>query len=361
MSQRIFNFSAGPAILPEPVLEKAREDLWNIDDSGVGIAEHSHRGPVFQRVIEEAEANCRRLASIPDSYRILFLTGGASSQFFQIPMNFLERDRTADYLVTGSWSSKAVTEAERFGSVHVAGSSKEVQHVRVPRADEIHWSESPVYAHFTSNNTIAGTQWAAEPGVPDGVPLICDASSDIFSRPIDVEKYGLIYCGAQKNLGPAGVTLVIIRDDLVERGAKELPTMLQYRTHASSGSLYNTPPTLPIYLMGEVFKWILELGGLDAMAERNERKARILYDFLDGSSAFRAVAEEGSRSPMNVCFRGPDEKTETEVIARATAAGFSGLKGHRSVGGLRASIYNAFPEAGCQALVDFLAGEERKL
>ncbi len=361
MSERIFNFSAGPAILPEVVLKRAQEDLWNVENSGIGVCEHSHRGAAFTKIIEQAEARCRELAQIPQEYKILFLTGGASSQFFQIPMNFLKSGETADYVVTGSWSKKAVKEAQAFGEVHIAASTEEDNFSRIPDSSEVSWSENPTYAHFTSNNTIAGTQWAKEPEVAQGVPLICDASSDIFSRPIDVTRYDMIYCGAQKNLGPAGVTLVIIREDLIEKGADNLPTMLQYRTHAKANSLYNTPPTLPIYLMGEVFQWILDLGGLEAMAEKNQKKAQIIYDYLDQSNAFRAVAQEGSRSLMNICFRGPDEETEKDVIAKATENGFSGLKGHRSVGGLRASVYNAFPEAGCQALVDFLKDYENNL
>ncbi len=359
MSDRIFNFGAGPAVLPEPVLRKAQQDLWNIAGSGIGVAEHSHRGKVFDRVIKEAEATCRELAGIPDNYRVLFLQGGASLQFSMVPMNLLPAGSTADYLVTGVWSQKAVEEAKRVGAVHEAASSKATKFDRIPSASEIRYSAAPAYVHVTTNNTIYGTQWAAEPPVPAGVPLVADTSSDMFSRPIDVAKYGLIYAGAQKNLGPSGVVLVIIRDDLVERGPADLPTMLQYRTHAKEGSLYNTPNTFGIYVIGEVFKWIKAEGGLAAMAERNARKAKLLYDCLDESRLFSVLAQPGSRSLMNVCFRGPSEEVDNRFVAEATKRGLDGLKGHRSAGGLRASIYNAMPEAGVRALVDFIREFER--
>src|SRR5690606_34700697 len=267
MSDRIFNFGAGPGTLPEPVLTAARRDLWNIAGSGIGIAEHSHRGKVFDAVIAEAEQDCRELAGIPDEYDVLFLQGGASMQFAMVPMNFLPEGKTADYLVTGVWSEKAVKEARAFGTVHEACSSKDRNHCYIPPADATSFSAAPVYAHFTTNNTIYGTQWHSEPVPPAGVPLIADASSDIFSRPLEIARYGMIYAGAQKNLGPSGVTLIIMRKDLVEQGAASLPTMLQYRTHAKNRSLYNTPPTFGIYMMGQVFKWIRERGGLEAMRE----------------------------------------------------------------------------------------------
>lgn len=356
MNERIYNFSAGPAVLPEIVLERCREAIWNIAGSGIGILEHSHRGQVFREVIKTTAARCRELASIPDDYEILFLTGGASTQFAMVPLNFLKPHSRAcaDYVLTGSWSNKALAEARKVGEIHVAGGSEDGDFTSIPSREQISWSEAPVYAHFTSNNTIVGTQWAEEPRAPEGVPLITDASSDIFSRPIDVTRYGLIYAGSQKNLGPAGVTLVIVHKDLVKAGADDLPTMLQYRTHAKAESLYNTPPTFAIYAMGEVFQWILELGGLEAMAERNRKKAQTIYDYLDRSRLFRAVAEPESRSLMNICFRGPDETTEAEFLAEAERRGFSGLKGHRWVGGMRASVYNAFPPEGCDALVAFL-------
>ena len=285
-SNRIHNFGAGPAALPEAVLKQAQKDVWNIADSGIGIMEHSHRGKVFDRVITEAEQACRDLAGIPNNYRVLFLQGGASLQFSMVPMNLLPKDRTADYLVTGVWAEKAVKEAALFGGVHEAATGKASKFAKLPGAGEIKYSANPVYVHLTTNNTIYGTQWNSEPAVPGGVPLIADTSSDMYSRPIDISKYGLIYAGAQKNLGPSGVVLVIIRDDLVERGPKNLPTMLQYRTFAAEKSLYNTPPAFGIYVMGEVFKWIVAEGGLLGMAERNEEKAKVLYDFLDLISIF---------------------------------------------------------------------------
>ncbi|MBL1216088.1 MAG: 3-phosphoserine/phosphohydroxythreonine transaminase [Planctomycetes bacterium] len=354
MSDRIYNFSAGPAILPEPVLKQAQTDIWNIADSGVGVLEHSHRGSVFQAVADEAEAVCREIAGIPDNYKVLFLTGGASSQFFTIPMNFLAPDDTADYIVTGSWSKKAVKEAKLFGTPHVAATSEESNFTYIPGAEQTQWSDAPKYAHYTSNNTIFGTQWRGIPAVPAGVPLMCDMSSDIFSKPLDVSGYALIYAGAQKNIGPAGATLVIIREDLIEAGRADLPTMLQYRTHADKGSMYNTPPAFCMYIMGQVFKWIQDLGGLAAMQQINEDKGGILYDYLDNSDFFRPTAEPDSRSLMNVTFRGPSEDLEAKFIKEALAAGFSGLKGHRSVGGMRASIYNAFPKQGCVDLVEFM-------
>ena len=354
MSDRIFNLGAGPGVLPEPVLKQAQQDLWNVAGSGMGVMELSHRGKVFDRIIVEAEAACRELAGIPDNYRVLFLQGGASLQFAMVPMNFLKKDATADYLVTGVWSQKAVQEAKRFGTVHEAVSSADRNFSYVPPASAIRYSPAPAYVHFTSNNTIYGTQWKSEPAPPAGVPLIADTSSDMFSRPLDVTKYGLIYAGAQKNLGPSGVVLVIVRDDLVETGGKELPTMLQYRTYVKERSLYNTPPTFGIYMMGLVFKWIQQEGGLAGMAERNAAKAKVIYDYLDQSDFFRGSAEPESRSLMNVCFRAPTEELEAKFLAEASKRGFEGLKGHRSTGGMRASIYNAFPRAGCDALVRFM-------
>src|SRR5919107_4730051 len=283
MSDRIYNFSAGPAALPEPVLRKSQEAIWNLAGSGIGIMEHSHRGKVFERIIAEAEQACRSLANIPDNYRILFLQGGASLQFAMVPMNLLQAGATADYLVTGVWSQKAVKEAKPIAKVHIAATGEGSNFDRLPKAADIKYSASPAYVHLTTNNTIYGTQWPSEPQVPSGVPLVADTSSDMYSRPIDVRKYALIYAGAQKNLGPSGVVLVIIRDDLVEQGPKTLPTMLQYRIHVAEKSLYNTAPTFAIYVMGEVFKWIETQGGLTAMAERNEERARKLYDYLDAS------------------------------------------------------------------------------
>ncbi len=360
MSDRAYNFSAGPAVLPEDVLRNAQTAIWNLDGSGVGVMEHSHRGPQFTKVIQEAEANIRALANVPDDYAVLFLQGGASLQFCMVPVNLLGEDGTADFINTGAWSKKAIKEANNLGTAHIAGSSEEGGFRYIPSNDKLSWSAAPAYAHFTSNNTIAGTQWRSEPTPPAGVPLVCDASSDIFSRPIDVTKYGLIYAGAQKNLGPSGVTLVIMRKDLAERCPDNVPTMLQYRTHIKGNSLFNTPPTFGIYVLGEVIKWLQGFGGLAAMAEHNEAKAKVLYDFLDDSAFFSGTAREDSRSLMNVCFRSPDEDKDAAFVKAATAAGFSGLKGHRSVGGMRASIYNAMSTAGVEALVAFMKDYESK-
>ncbi len=359
MTDRIWNFGAGPAVLPEPVLKKAQQDIWNVADSGLGIGEHSHRGKVFDRVINETEQACRDLAGIDDGYRVLFLQGGASLQFSMVPMNLLPADRTADFLVTGVWSEKAVAEAKRVGGVHEAVSGAATKYDRIPPVEEIAYSPNPAYVHLTTNNTIYGTQWATEPPVPAGVPLVADTSSDMFSRPLDIAKYGLIYAGAQKNLGPSGVVLVIIRNDLVETGSRDLPTMLQYRTFAKDNSMYNTPNTFGVYVMGEVFKWIQARGGLAAMAEQNAAKAKLLYDHLDQSALFTARAQPGSRSLMNACFYGPSDDLDKKFVAEATKRGFEGLKGHRSAGGLRASIYNAMPAEGVKALVAFMKEFER--
>jgi phosphoserine aminotransferase len=359
MTDRIHNFSAGPAVLPESVLRKAQEAVWNAGGSGIGILEHSHRGKLFERVINEAEEACRTLGGIPDNYRVLFLQGGASLQFAMVPMNFLSADQTADYLVTGVWSQKAVKEAKPLGKVHIAATSEATNFDRIPKPEEIRYSTNPAYVHITTNNTIYGTQWRTEPPVPSGVPLVADTSSDMYSRPIDIRKYGIIYAGAQKNLGPSGVVLVIIRDDLVEAGSKTVPTMLQYRTHAGESSLYNTPPTFAIYVMGEVFKWIQAEGGLAGMAEHNEAKARLLYEFIDNSDFFRGTVQPDSRSRMNVCFRAPTEELEAKFISEGTKRGLDGLKGHRSAGGMRASIYNACPRRAVEALAAFMKEFER--
>jgi len=359
MPDRIHNFSAGPAVLPESVLRKAQEAIWNAEGSGIGILKHSHQAKLFERVINEAEETCRSLGGIPDNYRVLFLQGGASLQFAMVPMNFLSAERTADYLVTGVWSQKAVKEAKPLGKVHIAVTGEATNFDRIPKPEEIRYSTNPVYVHLTTNNTIYGTQWRTEPPVPAGVPLVADTSSDMYSRPIDIRKYGIIYAGAQKNLGPSGVVLVIIRDDLVEAGSKTVPTMLQYRTHAGESSLYNTPPTFGIYAMGEVFKWIQAEGGLAAMAEHNEVKAQLLYEFIDNSDFFRGTVQPDSRSRMNVCFRAPTEELEAKFISEATKRGLDGLKGHRSAGGMRASIYNACPRGAVEALVAFMKEFER--
>jgi len=354
MSDRILNFSAGPATLPEEVLRDAQEALWELRGTGIGVMEHSHRGGAFTEVVEETEASCRRLAGIPDDYAVLFLQGGASTQFFQLPAHCLPEGGTADYLVTGAWSEKAVKEAARYGTVHEAVNTKDEGFARIPRPDQIHYSEAPTYLHFTSNNTIFGTQWTTEPETPGEAWLACDASSDIFSRPIDITRYGVLYAGAQKNLGPSGVTLVVMRRDLVEAPVRDLPTMLRYAIHAKNDSLYNTPPTFGIYVMGRMLRWIEENGGLGEMGKRNREKAQVLYDVLEGLDFYECTAGEGSRSLMNLTFRTPSEDLDAAFVKEAAAAQLSGLKGHRSVGGMRASIYNAFPQEGCEVLASFL-------
>jgi phosphoserine aminotransferase len=356
---RNYNFSAGPAVLPMPVLEEAQRDLITLPGVGMSILEISHRSPAFDEIIQGAEADFRALARIPDNYHVLFLQGGASTQFSMVPMNLLPANGTADYIVTGTWSKKAVKEAKKVGGVNVAATTEAENFNRIPRQDELKLTPGAAYVHYTSNNTIFGTEWKAEPEV-GGVPLVCDASSDIFSRPIDVGRYGLIYAGAQKNLGPSGVTVVVIREDLAKLGAESLPTMLNYATHVAENSLYNTPPVFGIYILRLVLKWLIGNGGLEGMAEINERKAGKLYAEIDRTGYYRGHAAPDSRSQMNVTFRLPSEDLEKKFAKEATAAGFDGLKGHRSVGGLRASIYNAFPEEGVDALIEFMREFEKK-
>jgi phosphoserine aminotransferase len=359
MATRIHNFSAGPAVLPLNVLEQVQRDLLSLPGVGMSVLEISHRSAAFDEIIEGCEADLRKLANIPGNYKVLFLQGGASLQFSMVPMNLLPAGGSADYIVTGVWAEKAVKEAKRVGTVKIAGSTAAEKFTRVPRQDELTLDPNAAYVHITTNNTIYGTQWRSEPPVPSGVPLVADTSSDMYSRPLDINKYGLIYAGAQKNLGPSGLVLVIIRKDLVEAGPKTLPTMLQYRTHAAEKSLYNTPPTFAIYFMGQVFKWIKEEGGLKAMAEHNESKANLLYDYIDQSDFFRGTAQKDSRSLMNVCFRAPTEELEAKFISEATKRGLDGLKGHRNAGGMRASIYNACPRAAVESLVAFMKEFER--
>ena len=356
--QRVFNFSAGPAVLPLPVLEEAQRDLVALPGVGMSVLEISHRSKTFEAILARTDADIRALAGVPANYKILFLQGGASLQFSMVPLNLMVEGRPADYIVTDGWSQKAVKEAKRVGTVRIAGTTESEKFSRIPRQDELTLDPNAAYVHMTSNNTLVGTQWQAEPEVGN-VPLVSDASSDIFSRRIDVAKHGLIYAGAQKNLGPSGVTLVIVREDLLARSAKSLHTMLSYAVHAESGSMYNTPPCFGIYLMGLVMKWALAEGGLDAMAALNTRKAGKLYTEIDRTGFYRGTAAKDSRSEMNVTFRLPSEELEKKFVKESTAAGLDGLKGHRSVGGIRASIYNAFPEAGVEALVEFMREFER--
>jgi len=356
---RIYNFAAGPAILPLPVLEEAQRDLVSLPGIGMSVMEISHRSSTFENFLHQAIADIRELAGVPSHYKILMLQGGASLQFSMVPMNLLTPGATADYIDTGSWSDKAIKEARRVGNVNVTGSTKADKYSRIPSATELKLSPGAAYVHMTSNNTIEGTEWTSLPDIGEA-PLVSDASSDIFSRPIDIGRHGLIYAGAQKNLGPAGVTLVVIREDLLMRSSDSLHTMLDYRTHAKNDSLYNTPNTFGIYILGLTMKWLRASGGLTGIQTTNQRKAAKLYAEIDRTGFYRGTAQKDCRSLMNVTFRLPTEDLENAFNKEATAAGLDGLKGHRLVGGLRASIYNAFPESGVDALVAFMREFERR-
>ncbi|HWO02386.1 MAG TPA: 3-phosphoserine/phosphohydroxythreonine transaminase [Blastocatellia bacterium] len=358
MTQRIYNFSAGPAVLPLPVLEEVQRDMLALPGVGMSVLEISHRSKPFDEIILGAEADIRKLAGISDDYHVLFLQGGASMQFSMVPMNILPPGGKADYIITGSWAQKAMKEALRIGTVNVAATTEPENFDRIPKQEELKLDAQAAYVHLTTNNTIHGTEWKYDPAV-GGVPLVADSSSDILSRPINVNKYALIYAGAQKNLAPAGVTLVIIRKDLLERSPKGLHTMLNYNTHAKERSLYNTPPVFAIYVMRLVLKWLLDQGSLEVVKRRNEDKASVLYDEIDSTGFYRGHAKADSRSLMNVTFRLPNEELEKRFVAEATKAGLDGLKGHRSVGGIRASIYNAFPKEGVEALVAYMKEFER--
>lgn len=358
MADRVFNFSPGPATLPYEVLQKAGQDVVNFQQTGIGLIEISHRSKEFIAVAEETEANFRELMGIPNNYKVLFLQGGASSQFFMVPMNLLGTGKKATYLNTGVWSKKAIKEAKLFGEIEVPFSSEEIGFKRVPKPSEYSTATDSEYLYYVSNNTIYGTQF---PDLPVSEKmLISDMSSDILSRPVDVSKFGLIFAGAQKNLGPAGVTLVIIREDLLTRTPANVPTMLSYKTHADKDSMFNTPPCFSIYVVGEVLKWLKKIGGVPAIEKINQEKAGILYAAIDRSDYYRGHAEKESRSLMNIPFNLPTKELEAKFIAEATAIGLNGLKGHRSVGGCRASIYNAFPREGVVKLVEFMQEFERK-
>jgi phosphoserine aminotransferase len=355
---RVYNFSAGPAVLPLPVLEEIQRDLISLPGVGMSILEISHRSPPFEKILAEAEQSIRTLASIPSNYKVLFLQGGASLQFSMVPMNLLAAGATADYIDGGSWAEKAIKEAKKIGAVNVAATTKSENYSRLPRQAELKLTPGAAYVHMTSNNTIEGTEYKTLPAVGD-VPLVSDTSSNMFSRPIDVARHALIYAGAQKNMGPAGVTVVIIRDDMLQRSQKSLPTMLSYAVHAENNSLYNTPPAFAVYALGLVMKWLLGQGGLPAIAAANERKAGKLYAEIDRTGFYRGTADKDDRSLMNVTFRLGTEELEKHFIKESTSTGLDGLKGHRSVGGMRASIYNAFPEEGVDALVSFMKEFER--
>ncbi|MHB1687006.1 MAG: 3-phosphoserine/phosphohydroxythreonine transaminase [Ignavibacteriaceae bacterium] len=354
MQKRIYNFSAGPAILPEEVLLEAQENLFSLPGVGMSILEISHRSKTFDKIIDGTKEDLKSLLDISDNYEILFLQGGASLQFSMVPLNLMPPKNKADYILTGSWSKKALKEAKRVGTVNIAASTEDEKFNRIPKQSELKLDPDASYVHFTSNNTIYGTEWHTEPEAGN-VPLVCDASSDMLHKKINVNKYGLIYAGAQKNMGPSGVTLIIIRKDLLERSSDSLHTMLNYKIHVENNSMYNTPSTFGIYIIGLVAKWLKKNGGLDAMYKTNKEKAEILYDCIDASSGFyKGHAQKDSRSLMNVTFNLATEELEKKLISEATAAGFDGLKGHRSVGGLRASIYNAFPKKGVEDLVKFM-------
>lgn len=351
---RIFNFSAGPAVLPTPVLEQVRDELLDWHGRGMSIMEMSHRGKDFTGVIEEAEADLRELMGIPANYKVLFLQGGATQQFAQIPMNLLA-GRSADYVLTGSWSKKAYKEAQRIGDVRVAGSTEADRFTRVPRADELQFDPQAAYTHICTNETIHGVEMFELPEPPAGVPLVADMSSHILSRPMDVSRYGLIYAGAQKNIGPAGLVIVIVREDLLGKALPTTPSVMDFATMAEHGSMLNTPPTFGIYLAGLVFKNLKAQGGLAAVEEANIAKANLLYSAIDGSGGFYVnPVEVASRSRMNVPFTLADPALDADFLAEAAARQLSGLKGHKSVGGMRASLYNAMTIAGVEALVDLM-------
>jgi phosphoserine aminotransferase len=359
---RILNFSAGPAMMPVPVLEEIQRDLIALPGVGMSILEISHRSRIFESIAAETEESIRSLAAVPSNYRVLFVQGGASLQFSMVPMNFLPEARTADYVDAGSWADKAITEARKVGRVNIAASTKAERYARIPSDTELGLTPGAAYVHITSNNTIEGTQYRKLPAVGT-TPLVDDASSDLFSRPIDVSRHALIYAGAQKNMGPAGVTVVIIRDDFVEQSAARkglLPAMLNYAVYAENRSLYNTPPVFAVYAVGLVMKWLAGQGGLEAMGRHNQRKADKVYAAVDRSGFYRGTARKQDRSLMNITFRMSSEDLEKRFIKESATAGLDGLEGHRSVGGIRASIYNAFPEEGVDALVSFMSEFERR-
>lgn len=350
---RVYNFSAGPAVLPEEVLKEAAAEMLDYNGSGMSVMEMSHRSKVFQDIVDEAEADLRELMNIPDNYKVLFLQGGASQQFAAIPMNLM-KNKVADYIVTGQWAKKAAAEAEKYGKVNIVASSADKTFSYIPDCSDLPISEDADYVYICENNTIYGTKYKELPNTK-GKLLVADVSSCFLSEPHDVTKYGVIYGGVQKNIGPAGVVIVIIREDLITDDVLPgTPTMLKYKTQADAGSLYNTPPCYGIYICGKVFKWLKKMGGLEAMKAHNEKKAKILYDYLDQSKLFKGTVVPKDRSLMNVPFVTGDAELDAKFIKESKAAGFENLKGHRSVGGMRASIYNAMPMEGVEALVAFM-------
>ena len=351
--ERVYNFSAGPSMLPLPVLEKAAKDMLNYEGSGMSVMEMSHRSPVYDAIIKDAEAKLRQLMNIPDNYKVLFLQGGASTQFSAVPLNLLNNSKKADYIVSGQFSGKAYKEAQKYGDIALAATSKDANFVFVPKTDRSSFRSDADYVHICFNNTIYGTKFPYIPDTGD-IPLVADMSSCIISEPVDVSKFGLIYAGAQKNMAPAGLTIVIVREDLIGKADPQIPTMLDYSIMAENDSMYNTPPCYCIYIAKLVYEWILEMGGLEKMKEHNQKKASILYDYLDSQDYYIAPVEKESRSMMNVTFVTGDADLDKKFAKEAEACGLKNLKGHRSVGGMRASIYNAMPIEGVEKLVEFM-------
>ncbi len=357
---RVYNFSAGPSVLPESVLEKAAKELSDYPGSGQSVMEMSHRSPEYQAIIDSAEALLRELMNIPDNYKVLFLQGGASAQFAMVPLNLFGIATAADFVNTGTWSKKAISEAKRYGTARVVATSEDKKFSYIPVLDSSMFDPAAAYVHITTNNTIEGTRFTQLPETGK-VPLVADMSSNILSEVYDVSKFGIIYAGAQKNIAPAGVTVVIVRDDLIGHALPITPTMFNYKVHADEKSMYNTPPCWCIYIAKLVFEWLRERGGVAAMQQMNVRKAALLYEYLDNSKVFKGTAVTEFRSLMNVPFTSPGEETDKKFVKEAAAAGFVNLKGHRSVGGMRASIYNAMPEQGVAKLVDFMKKFETAL
>ncbi|PKM94165.1 MAG: 3-phosphoserine/phosphohydroxythreonine aminotransferase [Firmicutes bacterium HGW-Firmicutes-1] len=351
--ERVYNFSAGPSMLPVEVLEQAAKEMVCYKDSGMSVMEMSHRSAVYEDIIHRAEASLREVMNIPSNYKVLFLQGGASSQFAMVPLNLMNGSKKADYLLTGEWAKKAIAEAKRYGEVNVIASSEDKVFSYIPEYNKADFTKDADYFHITSNNTIFGTRFTELPDVGD-VPLVADMSSNILSEVIDVSKYGIIYAGAQKNMGPAGLTVVIIREDLIGKEMDITPTMFKYSTHSKNESMFNTPPTYAVYIAGLVFDWIKAQGGLSVVEKLNIEKANLLYNFLDASELFKGTVEKKDRSLMNICFVLPTGELDSKFIKEAEKLGFVNLKGHRSVGGMRASIYNAMPKEGVQKLVDFM-------
>ncbi|BCR36630.1 3-phosphoserine/phosphohydroxythreonine transaminase [Mariniplasma anaerobium] len=351
--KRVYNFSAGPGVLPEAVLKDAASEMLDYQNNGMSVMEMSHRTPMFQKIIDDAQKDLRTLMNIPDNYKVLFLQGGASLQFSMIPMNLMKKG-VADYIVTGAWAKKAAAEAKKFGKVNIIASSEDKMFSYIPDVSDLKISDDADYVHMCDNNTIYGTKFHHLPNTK-GKVLVSDISSCILSEEIDVSKFGLLYAGAQKNIGPAGITVVIIREDLIREDMPvNTPTMLRYDIHASKGSMYNTPPTYGIYLCGKTFQWLLNLGGIKAINKINEEKAALLYDYLDQSKLFFGTVEKNSRSIMNVCFKTNDPELDAKFISNAKNYDIVNIKGHRSIGGMRASMYNAMPVDGIKALVDYM-------